>query len=125
MLDPLPKELTPFIKKLSKDYRVFLLSNTNESHISAIKQTAGPFEFTQFIKQFEKVYYSHEMGQRKPDAKIFKTLLKENDLKAEETFYVDDGKQHIESAEKLGLKTWHFNPEEDSIHNLKKMLAKL
>ncbi len=125
LLQPLPKNITPLIKRLRKDYRVFLLSNTNELHISAIKQTAGPFEFTQFTKQFEKVYLSHQMGLRKPDPKIFEKVIEENDLIAGETFYVDDGKQHIESAEKLGIKTWHFNPEEDSIQNLDKVLSKL
>ncbi len=124
LLDPLPKDVTFFLKRLNKDYRVFLLSNTNELHISAISETAGPFEFTQFLKQFEKVYYSHETGLRKPDPKIFKKVMKDNGLVVEETFYVDDGEQHIESAKKLGIQTWHFNPKKDSIRDLGKVLSK-
>ncbi len=123
LLDPLPQENINFLKKLKKDYRIFLLSNTNELHISAIKQTAGLFNYAQFTKQFEKVYYSHKVGMRKPDAEIFKMVLEENDLVPEETFYVDDGKQHIESAKELGIKTWHFNPGEDSIRGLGKVLS--
>lgn len=123
MLKPLPAERKNFLKRLKKDYRIFLLSNTNELHINHIKEVAGRFEYKQFYRQFEKVYYSHEVGRRKPDAEIFEMVLKENDLKAEETFYIEDGKKHIETAESLGIKTWHFNPEEDDINDLGKVLS--
>lgn len=123
MLKPLPAERKNFLKRLKKDYRIFLLSNTNELHINHIKEVAGRFEYKQFYRQFEKVYYSHEVGMRKPDAEIFEMLLKENDLKAEETFYIEDGEKHIETAESLGIKTWHFNPEEDDINDLGKVLS--
>ena len=125
MLKPLPVERKNFLKRLKRDYRIFLLSNTNELHINHIKDVAGPFEYKQFYRQFEKVYYSHEVGMRKPDAEIFEMVLKENDLKAEETFYIEDGKKHIETAESLGIKTWHFNPEEDDINDLGKVLSEL
>lgn len=124
LLSPLPEESTLFLRRLKQDYRLFLLSNTNALHISAIKHTAGPFNYSRFTHQFEKIYLSHQMGQRKPNTEIFETVLNENNLLPEETFYVDDSKQHIDSAEKLGIKTWHFNPEEDSIRGLGKVLSK-
>lgn len=125
MLDDLPEDRKYFLKRLKKKYRIFLLSNTNELHINHIKNTAGPFEYKQFTSQFEKVYYSHEVGMRKPDAEIYEMVLKENDLKAEETFYVEDGKKHVKTAKKIGIKTWLFDPEEDNIINdLDKVLSK-
>ena len=124
MLKPLPSDRKDFLKKLKKEYRIFLLSNTNELHIAHIKSVAGPFEYKQFTAQFEKVYYSHELGMRKPDSEIYEMVLKENDLKPEETLYVDDGKKHISNAKKLGIKTWHFDPDEDDINDLDKVLSK-
>jgi len=125
LLKELPGERVNFLKRLKKDYRLFLLSNTNELHIKHIKEEAGMFGYKQFISQFENVYYSYEMGMRKPDAEIFEKVLKDNKLKAEETFYIDDGKKHIETAKSLGIETWHFKPEEDDINDLGKVLSKL
>lgn len=125
LLTPLPEESVKLLKGLTKNYRLFLLSNTNELHIRSIKETAGPFLYHQFIRQFEKVYYSYEMGMRKPDADIYQKVLKENKLLPEETLYVEDGQKHIETAENLGIHTWHFNPEEDSLSDLDKVLSEL
>lgn len=125
LLDPLPQEIVPFLKKLKKDYRLFLLSNTNELHIQRIKDEAGPFHYGQFIRQFQKLYYSYEVGLRKPDKEIFEKVLKENDLDPEETFYVDDSNKHLKAAAKLGIHTWHFKPEKDSILDLKKKMEEL
>lgn len=125
LLKELPKERTNFLKRLKKEYRLFLLSNTNELHINCIKEDAGLFDYKQFTSQFEKVYYSYEIGMRKPDVEIFEKVLKDNNLKAEETFYIDDGKKHIKTAKSLGIETWHFKPEEDDINDLGKVLSKL
>ena len=57
---------------------------------------------------FEKTYYSHQFGRRKPDGDSFSALLKENDLQPEETLFVDDSIQHIESARKIGIRTFHL-----------------
>ena len=116
---PLEKEKVEFLKKLRrKGHRLFLLSNTNEMHIQCIRDTSGPFLYKRFTDQFEKVYYSHEVGLRKPDPKIFKKVLTDHDLKAEESFFVDDKKENTAAAEKTGIKTWHFDPEEDDILKL-------
>lgn len=125
MLGEIPEELIPFLKKLKKDYRLFLLSNTNQYHVDEIRQTAGPFLYNRFISKFEAVYYSHEVGMRKPDTEIFEKILQENDLEPSETYYVDDTKPHIKTAKKLGLKCWHLKPEEEDIFALRKKINSL
>jgi putative hydrolase of the HAD superfamily len=55
---------------------------------------------------FEKTYYSHLMGKRKPDAEIFEQVLRENNLNPAETLFIDDSPQHLETARKLGLQTY-------------------
>ena len=118
-------EIIELLKGKKDKYRIFLLSNTNELHIKAIKDSSGIFLYSNFLRQFEKTYLSYEIGMRKPDAEIFEKVLKDNELEADETFYIDDSEQHILSAEKLGIHTWHFNPEEDDINDLDKVLSKL
>jgi putative hydrolase of the HAD superfamily len=124
MLMPIPNENIELLRSLKKKYRLFMLSNTNELHINAIKKEAGLFKYNQIYKQFEKVYYSYEMGMRKPDAEIFKAVLKNHKLKATETLYIEDGLKNIEAAEALSIKTWHFKPSIDSILDLDKVLSK-
>ena len=55
---------------------------------------------------FEKTYYSHLMGKRKPEADIFEQVLLENKLNPAETLFIDDSPQHLETAKKLGMQTY-------------------
>ena len=96
------------LKRLSGSYRLFLLSNTNEIHISEIENRVGNAFFSDFCSLFEKVYLSHELGLRKPHTKVFTHILVEQGLKANETFFVDDSIQHVEGAIKAGLHAHHL-----------------
>lgn len=123
MLGPLPEENVRLLKKLKRNYKLFLLSNTNDMHISCIQEQNGRFLYNQFMKQFDAVYYSHEIGMRKPDREIFDHVLKENDLQAEESLFIDDKKENIDTADEMGLKTWHLDPETESIDDLDRVLS--
>lgn len=113
-----PKQRLEFIKKLKEEqkYRLILLSNTNDLHIKWVEENI--FEYPEFKACFDQFYLSHEINFRKPDTEIFQFVLDENNLKAEETFFVDDTKEHTISASKLGLKVWHLNPSKDDITEL-------
>lgn len=104
MLINLPEENYSLLKSLQNKYRVFLLSNTNETHIKKfteiIEQSHG---FSNFEKLFEKTYYSSEIGLRKPNSDCFLHILSENNLNAKETVFIDDSIQHIEGAAKTGI----------------------
>ena len=55
MIDTIiPEESMETLKRIKKDYRIFLLSNTNALHIKAVKECSGPFTYKQFLTQFEK-----------------------------------------------------------------------
>jgi FMN phosphatase YigB (HAD superfamily) len=93
--------------KLKERYRTFLLSNINDIHYRYIIDYLNrEFGFNGNEHLFEKVYYSHFMGKRKPEPSIFKQVLQENNLKPEETLFIDDSPQHLAAAEKLGMKTF-------------------
>ncbi len=113
MLLDLPKERINLLEKLKADFPIFLLSNTNAIHISAIKQSLGESAYTKFYKLFNKVYYSHEIGFRKPNKEAFQLILKENNLNANEVVFIDDSPQHIEGAKKIGMNTHHLKYGEE------------
>lgn len=93
--------------KLKERYRTFLLSNINDIHYNhIINYLETDFGFNGNDHLFEKTYYSHLVGKRKPELAIFKQVLEENNLKAEETLFIDDSPQHLEAASTLGIKTF-------------------
>ena len=56
-------------------------------------------------KVFEKEYYSHQVGMRKPNKEIFQFVLSENNLDPSNTLFIDDSPQHIEGGKKIGIQT--------------------
>lgn len=117
-----PLHRLKFLKELSesKKYRLFLLSNTNELHISWIQNDWGVQLYNEFKNYFEQFYLSHEINFRKPNANIYEFVLNENDLKPSETIFIDDTKENTDAAKKLGMQVWNLIPEEDDVVNLLK-----
>lgn len=111
MLLDLPKERLDLLRSLGKKYRLFLLSNTNEIHVTAFSAyLQNEFGITDFSDYFERWYYSCRIGKRKPDAEIFQFVLDENGLTAEETFFIDDSPQHVEGAKRTGIQALLLTP---------------
>ena len=103
------EDTIPLIQQLSKKYRMFLLSNTNELHEKEYNnRLKKDYGIANLSVIFEKVYYSHTLHLSKPDPLIFKFVLNENQLVAGETLFIDDILVHIESAAKLGIRTFHL-----------------
>ena len=114
MLLDMPRARVELLDSLRKrGTRVFLLSNINALHAERTEEIYENLGMSgRFRQHFERGYYSFEMGLRKPDAQIFLQVLAENALQASETLFIDDGAQHVASADKLGLQTIHlFNRE--------------
>src|SRR6185437_7376857 len=106
-----PPERIGLLKKLRSNYRIFLFSNTNALHLAALRriydESFGPGTLED---HFEKTYYSHLLGMRKPDRASFEYILRENDLKGAETLFVDDAIVNVEGAEQAGLRGLYLRP---------------
>ena len=106
MLLDFPLRRLQILQQLHIYYDLFLLSNTNEIHEQAFNKILYDSQGIHSIRHFfDRVYYSHEQGLRKPGKEIFEKILTENDLKAEHTLFIDDSPQHIETAKSLGIQT--------------------
>ena len=123
ILKDFPEYRLNFLKELKEQgrYRLFLLSNTNDLHIEQVKKQMGS-TYIDFKACFEVFYLSYEMGKRKPDAPIFEQVLEENNLKAEETFFIDDTKENTDAANQLGIKTWNLQVGQQDIIDLNNYL---
>lgn len=120
-----PEYRLEFIQALCRQgrYRTFLLSNTNEMHLEHVAKTMGPDRYQVFINCFEACYFSHKIQMRKPDREIFETVLNTHDLIPEETLFIDDTLEHIETAAGLGLHTWHLQVGEEDVIQLDDVLT--
>jgi len=110
MLLAYPVENIRLLEKLRINYRTFLMSNTNEIHYHFYsKMLDENFGYSCLDELFEKAYYSHTSGMRKPNPSFFEHLLQENKLIPEKTLFVDDFIENIESAMSLNINTFHIN----------------
>lgn len=109
MLLDFPLQRLQLLQQLRQYYGLYLLSNTNAIHLETfnriLQESRGIPSLAVF---FDKAYYSHLMGCRKPDRESYLMVLEENGLKAEETLFIDDTLPNIEGAKAVGLQTIHL-----------------
>lgn len=106
MLGGIPVKKLDLLQQLKESHSVFLLSNTNEIHLSYINAAvlSGKNSLDHY---FHKAYYSHRMLKRKPEIEIFEQVLQENHLNAGETLFLDDNALNVEGAGRAGIQTVH------------------
>ncbi|WP_017732546.1 HAD family hydrolase [Nafulsella turpanensis] len=109
MLLELPVENVRMLRELGSQYRLFMLSNTNEIHTAEVhRRVKAVSGLENFNSLFEEVFYSQRIGARKPEEKAFRLILEKYHLSAAETLFVDDNLENIKGAEGLGIQTWHY-----------------
>lgn len=108
LLLDIPPQRIELIQYLGSNYRLFLLSNTSSIHVEAVNrilhQTTGVEKLDML---FEKLFLSYEMGIMKPHPTIYKRVLGDAGLVAEQTLFLDDNADNIKAADALGIQTIH------------------
>lgn len=123
MILDFPLRRLQILQQLQLHYNIYLLSNTNAIHEEAfnklLQSTCG---LPHIGLLFDKIYLSHRIGLRKPDASVFEFVINDNQFILDEILFIDDSIQHIESANRLGLRTIHIQDNmsiENDIFKLK------
>ncbi len=105
------KDSIDWIKANNQLFTTYLYSNTNQLHYDHfIVQFENEIGGDPFNSLFKKPYYSHEMGQRKPDPASFTFILEKEGLLAGETLFVDDNEPNVMAAASVGLQILHLKP---------------
>ncbi|ALM48485.1 haloacid dehalogenase [Flavobacterium psychrophilum] len=117
-IDDFPLYRLEFLQNLSHNYRLFLLSNTDPIHIEKFERDVEASFYGDFYQCFEKVYFSHEIGVRKPDAKAFNFIINKHDIQPKRTLVVDDKKFNTDAAEELGFQVWNLKVGEEDVVDL-------
>jgi glucose-1-phosphatase len=107
-----PLKRLQLLQQLQLHYNMYLLSNTNSIHEECYnKLLFTSVGYNTMAVFFDKIYLSHRVGLRKPDTKAWQLILDENNLKPEETLFLDDSPQHIAAAKTLGIQCIHITPD--------------
>lgn len=110
MLLDFPAIRVDLVKNLSKDFKVYLFSNTNAIHVEkfhSIFRNQHGFEVSTL---FETDFYSNEIGYRKPSPESYQEIIRLSGINPEESLFIDDSAQNVESAIASGLKGYWLEP---------------
>ena len=119
MLIGLKDESLNTLKVLKDNFRLTLLSNSNQIHYNYFYENCKSL-----FDNFENTFFSFQIGMKKPDKNIFEYVCKKMDYLPEQTLFVDDSFSNIESAILAGLNTYHFSSGRtlsDLLHSIEKI----
>lgn len=94
-----------WIKRLHKNYKLLMLSNTNDAHFKYFHNKLIAEYGVTFYQLFDHVYLSHEMGMLKPSHEIYETVIREQQLNLQRTLFIEDTERNAVAAREVGLQT--------------------
>ena len=105
------KDMIRLIGRLSKKYRLALISNTNAMHFEyALKKYP-------VLRKFDHLILSYKEKTRKPDERIYQKAARACRAKPGEIYYIDDRRDLTEAAHGLGFRVFTYQ------NNFKELLA--
>jgi putative hydrolase of the HAD superfamily len=114
MLKGIPKARLELLDNLRQNHQILILSNTNSIHQRKFDQMiddlTGKGSMSALV---DKAHYSHDLGYRKPEKKIYELLIDEHHLTPQKTMFLDDRADNIEAAGSLGIQAIQIkNPDQ-------------
>ena len=100
------------LKKLSKKYDLYMLSNNNPVCLPRSEKMFEEAGFPMY-ENFKKCYISCQMKALKPSAKFYKAVMEDIALPAEEMIFVDDSQTNVDGAIAAGLPAVYYKPGTD------------
>ena len=110
LLIEIPDERVALVRSLGNDFKTGVLSNTNVIHIKEMERMLSTKAGSPtFGSLFDHLFFSYQMGYRKPDEKIYTSIIEELGTSPERILFFDDLEENLKAAKKVGLQTFHIN----------------
>lgn len=109
----LNQDVISLLPKLKQHYKLYLLSNTNSIH-----QKYG-YQHYEFLKLFDKLFFSHEVGFVKPEEGIYRAVENYSKIPSEEHIFIDDIAEYVEASKQLGWDGIQFTGYDNLVAELK------
>jgi putative hydrolase of the HAD superfamily len=108
LLLDIPRERIELLQRLRRKYKVFLLSNTNFTHIEKVNEILFASSGVKDLKDlFDITYLSYEIELAKPHKDIYEFVQRDAKLNPAETVFLDDTEVNLMVPEASGWKTIH------------------
>lgn len=102
MLDAPQPEIIELARQLGSDYQTVILSNIEAAHHQQLQDSMD------FLPYFSTHFMSYELNLAKPDPAIYQTVLNQLEVSPAECFFIDDRRENVVAARKLGIKSHQF-----------------
>lgn len=116
-LKGIPVERLCQLEQLHRDYRIYMLSNTNKLMWDTYILDAFKADGKDINHYFDGIVTSFETHAYKPDPAIFEAVVKLLGIKPEETLFFDDSQANVDSARRLGFHAELVTPGRPFISN--------
>ncbi|MFI3171582.1 MAG: HAD family phosphatase [Eubacteriales bacterium] len=112
-------EIYPFATEWVKSVKaqgkkVYVLSNYNKI---SFENDIHKFDFLNYI---DGKLISYEVNHVKPEKEIYEILLKKYNIVPNETVFLDDSKENVDAASKLGIHAIHVTSHDKAVEELKR-----
>ena len=111
-LGALNVELADYFRSLRPKYKTAIISN---SFVGAREKEAEHYQFDTIC---DFIIYSHEVGLRKPDPRIFTLTCERLGLQPSEVIFLDDHDEVMTSARELGIYCIQFRDNAQAIADI-------
>lgn len=103
------------LQKLGLNYKLMILSNTDEARFGFIKNTFPQIHF------FHKFMLSYQLGYVKPQPQIFQAALAQAGLQPSECVFIDDLSENVTTAAELGIRSILFRDRSQLENELREL----
>jgi len=108
-------QVAGLLRRLKNQYKLGLISNTNQLHTSHLMRKY------KFFRDFDRMWLSHQIGIRKPDRRIYELALSHFSVPAEQSVFIDDVEKNVQGATRVGMKGIHFKGFKPLTRKLRKL----
>lgn len=116
----IPAHRLEALRRLRKDYKIYLLSNTNPIMYNSKIAECFRIEGHEMSDYFDGQVVSFKAKCAKPDRKIFEYTVEHLGIRPEETLFFDDSQKNLDAAAQLGFKTALVAPGTEFMEKMEK-----
>lgn len=119
----IPVDRLRSLVELRRQYKVFMLSNTNPIMWNSMIANEFGKDGLAMKDYFDGIVTSFEANALKPEEKIFRFCENKLDIKPEETLFLDDSQANLDAASALGFHTVLVRPGDEFVALLASYIA--
>lgn len=111
-------DIESLVPRIAERVRLVCLSNTNELHARFWRDA-----YTECLSHFERIFTSHELGARKPDAAAFRPVLEYLNLPPSRVAFFDDVEAFVLGARAVGIRAYRVTSTEGIARDLAPLIG--